>query len=199
MKRKAITQESTTVWHPCQKMLSIDAKEMKFIGNISLHIEDEHNGQPTHGTEPMYTTIFGMNRIEQNDVQFVASYSITEKHDCIRIEENRSISGCVEMQKIIDKKDFEIVLLAMESSTIEWKKNPSWVEDIPSDIRHFDGIGRIVGVPWEHVKPIPIHCFVRNSKLMYVVFFVDLVDYIDWVKFTRANIESKLYDNKKNE
>lgn len=180
----------TLEWSPVN-LYNIKYTDCIYVGEIEVYTQDPHSGEVSHGERKRHVPIYG--HIDDDSIQFVASFNITDKHDALKIDGEHNIGGCIKKTGRYAKTKYKIGftcnLLQLESQ--DTKKTHKFND--MENISYFHGNGRISYVPWAELVDIEITYYLYKHYLAYVTFNLSSEQYNSWMSFKELHMN--IYDH----
>jgi hypothetical protein len=191
-------QGATIKWSPID-IFTLDPSKVIFNGRLQIYKEDPHDGETAHGTTGQAATTFGVVQEDVDNVEFFCALP-TDRYHRLDIDLAHTIGGAIEAEEYTTPKQYKaraiVDLLHLESTKVDYKKIPErWVEGCPKKYKYFQGIGRVMFVPWTSMKAIPIHYFVHDNVLVWMSFSLTFEEYTDWRKYVDLFKKRMIYGN----
>lgn len=166
-----------------------------YIGELEIYTQDNCSGEISHGGKKRLSQVYGMKNIEENCINFIASFNVSDKFESLEINGEYPVAGLIKKQGRYKHSNYKIgfscTLISLESQSTK-----KLIEE-NKDISYFEGIGRLSYVPWSEKEEIKIRYYLFKKKLAYITFNLSKEQYNNWLDFKELNMTKYDYGNDK--
>lgn len=181
-------RNKTIKWSPVN-LQQITASNCIYVGEAEVYPQDPHSGEVSHGERKRTTPVYGYP--DDDLIQFVAAFNVTDKYESLKIDGSHTISGGINKTGRYRRSNYKIgftcSLLHLESQATDKK------DTINNNITYFCGNARMSYVPWSELVDIKVTYYLYKNYLAYITFNLTKEQYNTWLEFKELHMT--IYDH----